>query len=233
MSKIYFLDDRDPPWFPNPSLCDQEGLVAVSETLGTERLILAYQSGIFPWLKMGEYPLWHWFSPDPRFLLFPKEFKISRTLKKAIKDEIFQIKIDHNFREVMKACANSRRPKDEGTWIEEDMVVDYEKLHCLGISHSIEAYHEEKLVGGLYGLCIGQSFFGESMFYKMPEASKACLAKLVQLALEHKFHFIDCQVPTPHLEKMGATAIPRESFLEKLKVSNSESPKISPWNKII
>jgi len=233
VSKIYFLDDRDPPWFPDPSLSDREGLVAVSETLGSERLILAYQNGIFPWLKMGEYPLWHWFSPDPRFLLFPSEFKISRSLKKAIKEKIFEIRINHNFRKTMESCAQAKRPDQESTWIESDMIEDYDRLHLLGIAHSIEAYYEEKLVGGLYGLCIGQSFFGESMFYKMPEASKACLAKLVQIAVEYKFHFIDCQVPTPHLEKMGATAIPRESFLEKLKVSNSTSPPIPSWNKII
>ena len=94
MSKIYFLDDRDPPWFPDPALSDPEGLVAVSETLGSERLIIAYQNGIFPWLKMGEYPLWHWFSPDPRFLLFPKDFKISRTLKKTINEQKFEIRIN-------------------------------------------------------------------------------------------------------------------------------------------
>ena len=233
MSKIYFLDDRDPPWFPDPSLSDREGLVAVSETLGSERLILAYQNGIFPWLKMGEYPLWHWFSPDPRFLLFPSEFKISRSLKKAIKEKTFEIRINHNFRKTMESCAQSKRPDQESTWIENDMIEDYCKLNEMGIAHSIEAYHRENLVGGLYGLFIGQSFFGESMFYNLPEASKACLAKLVEIALKNDFHFIDCQVPTPHLQKMGANEIPRENFLAKLKNSLSNKPVNLDWNKII
>ena len=233
MSKIYFLDDRDPPWFPDPSLSDREGLVAVSETLGSERLILAYQNGIFPWLKMGEYPLWHWFSPDPRFLLFPSEFKISRSLKKAIKEKTFEIRINQNFRKTMESCAQSKRPDQESTWIENDMIEDYCKLNEMGIAHSIEAYHRENLVGGLYGLCIGQSFFGESMFYNLPEASKACLAKLVEIALKNDFHFIDCQVPTPHLQKMGASEIPRENFLAKLKNSLSNKPVNLDWNKII
>ena len=149
MSKIYFLDDRDPPWFPDPSLCDREGLVAVSETLGHERLILAYQNGIFPWLKTGEYSLWHWFSPDPRFLLFPNQFKPSRTLKKALRDETFRILIDQDFRRTMEECAASPRSHEEGTWIEKDMIEDYCELHRLGIAHSIEAYHQDELVGGL------------------------------------------------------------------------------------
>jgi leucyl/phenylalanyl-tRNA--protein transferase len=233
VSKIYFLDDRDPPWFPDPSLSDREGLVAVSETLGSERLLLAYQNGIFPWLKMGEYPLWHWFSPDPRFLLFPSEFKISRSLKKAIKEKIFEIRINHNFRKTMESCAQAKRPDQESTWIESDMIEDYCKLNEMGIAHSIEAYHQENLVGGLYGLCLGQSFFGESMFYNLPESSKACLAKLVEIALKNDFHFIDCQVPTPHLQKMGACEIPRQNFLAKLKNSLSNKPANLDWNKII
>ena len=232
MSKIYFLDDRDPPWFPDPSLSDREGLVAVSETLGSERLILAYQNGIFPWLKMGEYPLWHWFSPDPRFLLFPKDFKISRTLKKTINEQKFEIRINHNFRKTIESCAQAERPDQESTWIESDMIEDYCKLNQMGIAHSIEAYHEENLVGGLYGLCLGKSFFGESMFYNIPEASKTCLAKLVEIALKYDFHFIDCQVPTPHLQKMGAHEIPRENFLAKLKGSLLDQTKILDWNKI-
>jgi len=102
VTKVYFLDDRDAPWFPDPLATDPDGLVAISETLGTERLILAYQKGIFPWLKMGEYPLWHWFSPDPRFLLYPTEFRLSRSLKKAVKDNRFSIRINQNFRQTMK-----------------------------------------------------------------------------------------------------------------------------------
>ena len=219
MNKVHFLDDRDPPWFPDPTLSDSEGLVAVSETLGTERLFLAYQKGIFPWLKLGKYPLWHWFSPDPRFLLFPEEFRKSRSLKKAIKDQKFEIRINHDFREIMVSCASIQRPMEQGTWIEDDMIVEYEKLHHLGIAHSIEAYDDNKLVGGLYGLCLGRSFFGESMFHKTPEASKVCLAKLVEISLKKNFDFIDCQVPTDHLGKLGASEVTREHFLQKLQLT--------------
>ena len=232
MSKVYFLDDRDSSWFPDPALCDQEGLVAISETLGTERLVLAYQNGIFPWLKIGEYPLWHWFSPDPRFLLYPTDFKFSRSLKKAIKDNRFKIRINENFRQTMKECAQSDRPNQESTWIENDMIEDYCKLNELGIAHSIEAYHENKLVGGLYGLCLGHSFFGESMFYNSPEASKVCLAKLVSIGLEHNFHFIDCQVHSPHLERLGAVQVVRSEFIKKLKFSLSRQPKNLNWKEM-
>ena len=230
MSKIYFLDDRDPPWFPDPSLSNREGIIAISETLGTERLILAYQMGIFPWLKTGEYPVWHWFSPDPRFLLFPEKYKLARSTSKAIRENLFEIRIDHCFRKTMEACAQSERPEQESTWIENEMIDDYEKLHQLGIAHSIEAYHENKLVGGLYGLSLGKAFFGESMFYLKPEASKVCLAKLVEIAKQNGFHFIDCQVKTNHLEKQGATEISRESFLQKLKITLAETPINLNWN---
>jgi len=232
VSKVYFLDDSDPVWFPDPALSNKEGLVAVSETLGTERLVLAYQKGIFPWLKIGEYPLWHWFSPDPRFLLFPKNFKVSRSLKKALKEKKFEIKTNKNFPLTMKSCAASQRPDQESTWIEKDMIEDYCKLNQMGIAHSIEAYYENELVGGLYGLCLGQSFFGESMFYKMPEASKVCFAKLVDIAIENNFHFIDCQVPTPHLKKLGATQIPRADFLAKLNDSITDETKNLNWNMV-
>ncbi len=215
------MDDRDPVWFPDPALTDSQGLVAVSETLGIERLIHAYKNGIFPWLKIGEYPLWHWFSPDPRFLLFLEQFKISRSLKKAIKEEKFEIRINQNFRQTIQSCAQAKRPNQESTWIEDDMIEDYCKLNKMGIAHSIEAYQKEHLVGGLYGLKLGNSFFGESMFYKEPEASKLCLAKLVEIGLKQNFHFIDCQVHTPHLEKLGAIEVPRNIFLEKLSITLS------------
>ena len=227
MTKVYFLDDHDPVWFPDPSLCDQQGLVAISETLGTGRLILAYQKGIFPWLKMREYPLWHWFSPDPRLILIPENFRYSRSLKKAIIDQRFEIRINQEFRKVMEFCARIKRPHEDGTWIEEDMIVDYQKLHHQGIAHSIEAYAEEELVGGLYGLCLGRSFFGESMFHKTPEASKVCLAKLVEISIQKKIHFIDCQVPTDHLQRMGASKVSRKQFLEKLRISlTNENEKL-------
>ena len=233
MSKVYFLSDLEPAWFPDPKLTNKDGLVAVTETLGTDRLLLAYKNGIFPWLKTGEYPLWHWFSPDPRFILYPKNFRISRSLKKALSDNIFKIRINQNFRLTIENCANVKRPEQESTWIEKDMIQDYCKLHESGIAHSVEAYFENKLVGGLYGIFLGRSFFGESMFYKIPEASKACLAKLVEIAKEHNFHFIDCQVPTEHLRNMGACEVRRSKFLRELESSLKSDHKQIKWTEFL
>jgi leucyl/phenylalanyl-tRNA--protein transferase len=233
VSKVYFLNDREPAWFPNPSKTNKEGLVAVSETLGVERLVIAYKNGIFPWLKAGEYPLWHWFSPDPRFLLYPKNFRISRSLKKALKEKTFKIQINQNFQTVMESCAAAKRPDQESTWIEDDMIKDYCKLHDLGLAHSIEAHYENKLVGGLYGIFLGRSFFGESMFFKMPEASKVCLAKLIDFAKLHNFDFVDCQVYTEHLKNMGACEVGRTDFLTQLKNSLSKESINLDWNNII
>jgi leucyl/phenylalanyl-tRNA--protein transferase len=132
----------------------------------------------------------------------------------------------------MEECAASPRSHEEGTWIEKDMIEDYCELHRLGFAHSIEAYYQDELVGGLYGLCLGNSFFGESMFHKMPEASKVCLAKLVEIAQQHNFHFIDCQVPSKHLKSLGACETERVFFLKKLQHSLSCKPENLDWNSI-
>jgi leucyl/phenylalanyl-tRNA---protein transferase len=175
--------------------------------------------------------LWCWFSPDPRMLLFPEEFKISRSLKKAIRENRFEIKVDHDFRNIIKSCASIKRNHEESTWIESDMIEDYVRLHELGIAHSIEAYQDGKLAGGLYGLSMGRLFFGESMFHHVPEASKVCMAKLVEIATRREFDFIDCQVHNPHLESMGAREMNRSRFLDLLEDGLSVEVDPSHWKK--
>ena len=175
---IFLLDDQYPSLIPEPEKADENGMIAVSKTLGTERLIAAYQKGIFPWMKMEQEPnYWCWFSPEPRMVLKPSNLKISRSLKKALLSESFEIRIDHSFEDTMRSCAKSPRPGQESTWIEEDMIRDYTKLHELGVTHSIEAYLNGEKVVTLRFSC-RENIFGESMFHHVPEASKICLVIL-------------------------------------------------------
>jgi len=229
---IQLLDEENPFSFPDPRESQPDGFLAVSRTLGPDRLIHAYRNGIFPWMKMDFAPyLWCWFSPDPRMLLFPSEFKISRSLNKAIRENHFEIKVDHDFRATIQSCASVKRASEESTWIESDMIEDYVQLHERGIAHSVEAYQDGELKGGLYGLSMGSLFFGESMFHLVPEASKACLAKLVEIATRQEFDFIDCQVHNPHLESMGAREVERSRFLDRLKAGLALDKQPVGWKK--
>lgn len=227
---LVLLDNHNPELFPDPKLSDDSGLVALSEGLGTDRLVAAYRQGIFPWVKLEQPPhLWCWYSPNPRMLLYPEAFKISRSLAKAIREETFEIRIDCNFEKVMRSCAGIPRPAQESSWIEPDMEIDYGTLHQQGIAHSIEAYQEGKMVGGLYGLCIGKAFFGESMFHTSSEASKVCMAKLVEISKDTGLHFIDCQVPNPFLRSLGATEVSRDLFLDQLKEACEATGSAVDW----
>ena len=211
------LDDEGEPWFPHPSHAPPHGYLAAGGKLTPERLILAYSNGIFPWEASGEPRLWRWFSPDPRFLLFPKEFKPNRYLKAALRQNRFEVRLDTNFQAVMRACSRVARPEAMGeSWIEEDMIEAYCQMHELGVAHSFETYMDGELVGGLYGLSIGAAFFGESMFHHESEASRVALAALVDYSLKHKFDFIDCQQENAHVVRLGGRSIPREDFLGKL-----------------
>ena len=227
---IFLLEDEEPALIPDPVQADDNGMIAVSENLGVNRLVAAYQKGIFPWMKMEQEPFyWCWFSPDPRMVLNPSNLRISRSLKKALTCGNFEIRIDQNFRKTMEACAKSTRPGQESTWIEPEMIDDYEKLHQMGIAHSIEAWHEGKQVGGLYGLAFGKMFFGESMFHQVPEASKVCLAHLASLSQKYGIEMIDCQAHTHHLEKMGAREIPRIQFCADLSRFLKNKESVIPW----
>jgi leucyl/phenylalanyl-tRNA--protein transferase len=196
--------------FPNPSLAAPGGLLAVGGDLSVERLLLAYAHGIFPWYSDPGPILW--WSPDPRLVLFLEEFKISRSLSRVIKKQIFTITMNKAFGEVIRACAGSRKE----TWITAEMIEAYEVLHELGYAHSFEARHEGRLVGGLYGVAMGKAFFGESMFSTMSDASKVALVYLARYLSELGFQFVDCQTTTEHLKRFGAREIPRKQFLERL-----------------
>jgi len=200
--------------FPRPELAERSGLVAVGGDLSQERLLAAYRSGIFPWYSEGEPILW--FSPDPRFVLYPGELRLSKSLRRALNSGKYEIRADTRLRAVIEACADAPRPGQKGTWITRDMIEAYVRLGESGYAHSFEAYRAGELAGGLYGLSLGKAFFGESMFHWRPDASKVALAALCAFCERRGFAFVDAQAPTPHLAKMGARAIPRAQFLQEL-----------------
>ncbi len=212
---IFQLTDRR--IFPPPQLAEADGLLAVGGDLSSERLLEAYSKGIFPWYVESSPILW--WSPDPRLVLFPKELKISRSLKQVIKKGSFKITTDRAFEEVINNCAHIQRKGSYGTWLTDEMIIAYIKLHDLGYAHSVESWHEGELVGGLYGVALGGVFFGESMFTKMSNASKVAFVKIVENLKSQGFVIIDCQVVTKHLINMGARTIPRSQFIRILKTA--------------
>jgi leucyl/phenylalanyl-tRNA--protein transferase len=201
--------------FPDPSLAEPDGLLAVGGDLSPERLLAAYKNGIFPWYSEHEPILW--WSPDLRLVLFPKKFKVSHSLKQKIKKNVFSVRMDSDFEQVISACAETERKHEDGTWITDEMKEAYNELHRKGFAHSVESYFDGKLVGGLYGVSLGKAFFGESMFHMMTDASKVALYYLVEKAKEFDFLFIDSQVETEHLMSLGAELIPRKKYLKLLK----------------
>lgn len=209
---VYHLIDQ--PLFPPPEHAEEGGLLAVGGDLSTPRLLLAYSMGIFPWFNDGDPILW--WSPDPRCILEPAELKISRSLAKVMRRREFTVSFDQAFAAVIDACAEGRR-QTEGTWITAGMRQAYLRLHRLGYAHSVEVWREADLVGGLYGVCLGRCFFGESMFHRAANASKVALAELSRHLLCRRFELIDCQLPTPHLLSLGARVVPREEFLLRLR----------------
>ena len=202
------------PVFPSPYLASKEGLLAIGGDLSLKRLLLAYSNGIFPWYSEGEPILW--WSPDPRLVLYPEELKVSRSLKKVIKQGIFEVTMDSAFEEVITECAQVRLENRQGTWIVEDMVRAYCRLHESGFAHSVEIWLQDTLAGGLYGVSLGKCFFGESMFTRITNASKVALVALVKHLKPFNFAFIDCQIPTGHLTRFGAREIPRARYLKEL-----------------
>ncbi len=201
--------------FPEPSNADPEGALAIGGDLSPDRLILAYQMGIFPWFS-GNYPI-IWWAPDPRFVLFPHKLKVSKSMKKILRKEEFKITFDTCFREVIEQCRLIKRKGQYGTWITPNMLQAYENLHRKGLAHSVEVWKDCRLVGGLYGVSLGKCFYGESMFSHISNASKTGFITLVQELIKRKFSLIDCQVYTRHLESLGAEEIPRVRFLTLLE----------------
>lgn len=212
---MIFQLSEDELWFPEPELADEDGLLAIGGDLSAERLILAYQSGIFPWFS-DDTPIL-WYAPHERFVLFPDQLKVSKTMRKILNTEKFRITFDTAFPEVIKACANITREDQEGTWITGDMQLAYINLFRLGIAHSVEVWENDQLAGGLYGIHINSVFCGESMFSKVSNASKAALIWLCQ---NKAYTLIDCQVHTNHLESMGARFISRNQYLAYLNADH-------------
>ena len=214
--------------FPPIEEAEDDGLLAVGGDLTKERLLGAYRRGIFPWYEVGQPILW--WSPDPRLVLFPDELKISRSLRKVLRKEQFEIRFDTAFQEVIKSCADIRKKQGEGTWIIPEMQQAYTELHQEGFAHSVESWLDGKLVGGLYGISMGQCFFGESMFSKMNNSSKVALVALADFSQRVGIKLIDCQMTTPHLLSLGAREIKREVFLKMLK-KHLQTPSIKGlWN---
>lgn len=196
------------------ALQEPNGLIAIGGDLSVNRLLAAYRQGIFPWFSDGEPILW--WSPDPRMVLFPNELKISSSLQKTIKKQTFELRLNSAFREVMTACSSTLRPDQHGTWITQDIIDAYCKLHEAGYAISSEAWLEGKLVGGCYGVIIGGMFYGESMFHHINDASKVAFVHLVTCLKNMQVGMIDCQMKTAHLARFGAREISRADFMQNL-----------------
>lgn len=225
---IFWLDEAE-LIFPHPSLADTTGVLALGGDLRPERLLLAYQNGIFPWFNPGEEIMW--WSPDPRFVLFPDELKVSRSMRPYFNQQKFGLTFDKDFTRVMQCCqtVDRRRQGQYGTWITNSMLEAYTRLHELGYAHSVEVWEDEALVGGLYGIALGKVFFGESMFSKRSNASKFGFISLVQRLKEYGFCLIDCQQETHHLGSLGARSIARAEFLDYLEVNKKEETDRALW----
>jgi leucyl/phenylalanyl-tRNA--protein transferase len=216
MIDIPWLDPMNRHWFPDieDALDDPNGLLAIGGDLSPERLLRAYRLGIFPWFEEGQPILW--WSPAPRTVLFPGKIRLTRSLRKSIRNRGYRISLDRNFDAVIRACAEPREPGG-GTWITEDMIQAYNRMHIMGHAHSVEVYDpEQKLIGGLYGIAAGKVFFGESMFSLATDASKVGFATLVRHLQHWGYELIDCQLESEHLLSLGAENISREKFSQLL-----------------
>ena len=205
--------------FPPIESANEEGLLAVGGDLSVARLLFAYQNGIFPWFDDDRLILW--WSPDPRMVLFPNELKISKSMKKVLRDNTFKITVNTQFNEVIEQCALAKRNGQAGTWITKDMQKAYGELHKKGVAKSYEVWQGQELVAGIYGVDMGSVFCGESMFSKVANASKFGFIKMVQELQQQEYKLIDCQVYTQHLESLGAREVSREDFLEVLKANKT------------
>jgi leucyl/phenylalanyl-tRNA--protein transferase len=193
-----------------------DDIISIGGNLSPGLLLSAYEQGIFPWYNPGDPVIWQ--SPDPRCLIFPDTLHISSSMRKILNSNVFEITYNEYFEGVIKGCAEAERPKQDGTWISDDIIEAYMELHRLGWAHSAEAWQDEELVGGCYGVLMGRCFMGESMFSKRSNASKAAFLSLAQLLFENGIAFIDCQVPTKHLMSLGGEEMARCDFLELLRL---------------
>ncbi len=228
---VFWLDDQT-LLFPSPELANPEGILAVGGDLSPERLLLAYASGVFPWFNEGDPILW--WSPDPRFVLFPAELIVAKSMRPYFNQKKFTVTFDHDFEGTMRNCQQSNRTGQSGeTWITEDMIAAYVAIHKLGYAHSVEVWQNEELVGGLYGISLGKVFFGESMFAQVSNASKFGFITLVQKLREKGFVLIDCQQQTQHLGSLGARAISRKIFLDYLEANKNIETLTGSWAQLL
>ncbi|ETN94590.1 leucyl/phenylalanyl-tRNA--protein transferase [Zhouia amylolytica] len=209
---MFFLSDKIE--FPALELASSDGLLAVGGDLSPERLIYAYQHGIFPWFDEGSMILW--WSPDPRMVLYPDRLRLSKSMRQILRSGKFRVTYNQNFEEVVRNCSTIKRKGEDGTWITNEMITAYKKLHDLGYAKSVEVWNGNHLVGGLYGVDLGHVFCGESMFSKESNASKVAFISLVKDLMHKNYQLIDCQVYTDHLASLGAEEIPRDEFLKVL-----------------
>jgi leucyl/phenylalanyl-tRNA--protein transferase len=217
----------DRGYFPDISLAGEDGLLAAGGSLDIPVLLEAYSKGIFPWYAEGSPILW--WSPDPRMVLFPENFKVSKSLEQTLRKKHFEISMDSRFNDVIRQCSKVHRSGQDGTWITEDMTNAYIRLHEEGYAHSVEVFAEGELVGGLYGVSLGGAFFGESMFHLQKDVSKVALHHLVDFASRNNFSLIDAQQSTPHLISLGAEEIPRSRFLGLLQKALSIDTIKGSW----
>ncbi|MBT4286928.1 MAG: leucyl/phenylalanyl-tRNA--protein transferase [Deltaproteobacteria bacterium] len=213
--------------FPDPRLAEPEGLLAFGGDLEPERILMAYKMGIFPWFSDNQPILW--WSPDPRMVLFPEQFHISKTLRRRLRSKKFTVEFDRNFSEIIQYCAITPRHGEQGTWITDEMIEAYHKLHLLGFAHCVSVSIAGKLVGGLYGISIGKGFFGESMFSLEKDVSKIGFAYLAGVLNNWGFDIIDCQLPTDHLKTLGAVKIDRTAFLNMLSQITQNPTRQGNW----
>ncbi|HHD75474.1 MAG TPA: leucyl/phenylalanyl-tRNA--protein transferase [Campylobacterales bacterium] len=224
----YYLPELDRRYiFPSARDAEEGGLVAFGGDLNPQRILKAYQEGIFPWYNEGDSILW--WSPNPRLVLFPEKFKVGKSFRRVLRNKGFEIYFDRDFETVISHCANVPRHGQEGTWLTDEMKKSYIELHHMGFAHSVETYYEGELMGGLYGLALGKVFFGESMFSFMSDASKVSLFALSSLCVEKSYDFIDCQVETPHMLNWGAELVERNVFLDLLEEALEKSADFGSW----
>lgn len=227
--RIKWLSSTDPAdSFPalEDATTEPDGLLAAGGDLSSQRLLCAYSRGIFPWFEKGQPILW--WSPDPRCVLRPGEFHISRSLRRTLNRGDFEVSFNHDFDAVIEACAEDRDGLP-GTWITAEMMASYRKLHLEGWAHSIEVWHGNELAGGMYGLAIGKAFFGESMFSRWDNASKTAMAATCRLLVQQGFLLLDCQLASPHLHTLGATLMPRPVFAENLAQACEPASQATFW----
>jgi leucyl/phenylalanyl-tRNA---protein transferase len=226
-----YLGEHEYFQFPPVESSNPDGIVATGGNLSPGMLLSAYRQGIFPWYSAGEPILW--WSPDPRFVLFRDELVVSKSLRRTLRRDRFSISFDTRFHQVLEGCKHAPRPGQDGTWITREMQDGYARLHELGYAHSVEATVDGELAGGLYGVALGHCFFGESMFTRVPDASKVALVALVRSVAALGFPLVDSQVYTPHLARFGAREIPRAEYLSLLNAALREPTLRGNWYELI